>query len=89
MYKTVSSCHCCVKTGITLEGKRHLQRLIPTRPLELVARDIFGPLPETTKGNQYVLTISHRHSKLPRTVPTARITATAVACIFIDAWVIY
>jgi Integrase core domain len=56
-------------------------------PLDYVAIDILGPLPRTRKGNQYLLVIADRFSKLVRTVPLPRITATIVAWTFMEQWV--
>jgi hypothetical protein len=56
-------------------------------PLDYVAIDILGPLPRTKKGNQYLLVIADRFSKLVRTVPLSRITAASVAWAFMEQWV--
>ena len=38
------------------EGKGHLVQKDP--PMERITTDILGPLPETDKGNRYILVIS-------------------------------
>jgi transposase InsO family protein len=55
--------------------------------LDYVAIDILGPLPRTRKGNQYLLVIADRFSKLVRTVLLSRITAAIVAWAFMEQWV--
>lgn len=49
--------------------------------------DILGPLPRTDKGNQWVLVIKNRFSKLTRTIPLKQTTAPTIAQAFIDMWV--
>jgi transposase InsO family protein len=57
------------------------------RPLEFVAMDVFGPLPKTTRGNQYVLCICDRFSKMSVAVFMPDQTASTMAQVFIDRWV--
>lgn len=47
VYKAVSSCHCCARSGSTLMHKRHLQLFPRTEAFELAAMDILGPQPKT------------------------------------------
>jgi len=62
-------------------------RLFPANgPLEFVAIDILGPLLRTARGNKFLLVISDRYTKLTRTVPMTRITASAVAKAFAVHW---
>lgn len=81
----MSDCYSSAKTGTTLKHKRSLQQFATTRPLEFVAIDMLGPLPRTTEGNQRNVIITDRYSKLIRSVPTAKITTTAVTCMFFGA----
>lgn len=84
----VSNCHSCAKTGTAFKHKRHLQPFPVTRPWELDAMDILGPLPQTKKVNQHVVIITNIYSNLTLAIPNAIITKTPVAFIFFDAWVI-
>lgn len=87
MYRVVSTCHSCDKSDTKLKHKSRVQFLLETRPLEVFAMGTFGFLLKTTKGNQPVVIISNRYSKLTRAVHIARIKMTAVACLFFDSWV--
>jgi Integrase zinc binding domain/Integrase core domain len=59
----------------------------PDRPLEFVAMDVPGPLPKNTRGNQYVLFICDRFSKISVAVSMPDQTASTMAQVFIDRWV--
>lgn len=63
----------------------HLFR--PTEPLEFVAIDILELLPRTKIGNQFVVVMTNRFSKLTEAIWTTKTTATTVATIFINDWV--
>lgn len=63
-------------------------KLVPSKvPLEYVSIDILGELVRTKRGFQYLLVMTDRFSKLPRTVPLKRIAAAAIAQAFIKDWV--
>ena len=49
--------------------------------------DLLGPLPKTAHGNQHVLVITDRFSKLTRSIPLRTTTASVVANAFLDNWV--
>lgn len=87
VYKSISSCHSCVKPGTILNHKRHVQRFLAIRSLDLVAKDILCELSKMAKDNQHVVIISYRYYKLTRAVLNFKITRTTVACILFDAWV--
>ena len=59
----------------------------PDRPLEFFAMDVLGPLPKTSRGNQYVLCICDRFSKMSVAVVMPNQTASTMAQVFIDSWV--
>jgi hypothetical protein len=54
------------------------------RPMELWAMDILGPLPTTTRGNQYILVMSDHFTKWVEAVPIANQTAKTVAEAFVN-----
>lgn len=60
----------------------------PTRPLEFYFTDIVGPLRKTRHGHEYLLVITHRHSKLTRVFPLRNITADSVSKAFYNHWVL-
>lgn len=55
--------------------------------LEFVAIYILGELIKTGRGNQFLLVVAYRFSKLVRTVPMGSITAASVAQAFFTHWV--
>jgi Integrase core domain len=61
----------------------------PDGPLEFVAMDILGPFPISQSGSRYILVISDRFSKLSVAVPLPDQTATTVAQVLIDLWLVY
>ncbi|XP_067685776.1 uncharacterized protein [Haliotis asinina] len=85
MYKDVedycSSCHVC-----QVAGKPN--QLIPPAPLKVVPAvgeafskvliDIVGPLPKTSQGNQYLLTIMCLNTRFPEAIPLRKVTAAVV-----------
>ena len=49
--------------------------------------DLPGPLPKTAHGNQHVLVITDRFTKLTHSIPLRTTTASVVANAFLDNWV--
>ncbi len=87
-YATARKCSTCAKNRIKLRLKTNpLQLFPPSGPLESVAIDIFGPLLKTGKGNQYLLVICDRFTKLTKTVPLRGVTAGEVARAFTHEWI--
>src|SRR5205809_7052807 len=43
---------------------------IPTRPWESIGMDFLGPLPKSTKGNDMILIIVDRLTKMAKFIPT-------------------
>ena len=86
MYKDVDeyikTCHIC-----QVSGKPN--QVIPPAPLKTVPIvgeafskvliDIVGPLPRTSQGNQYILTVMCMTTRFPEAIPLRKITATVVA----------
>jgi hypothetical protein len=94
MYKDVENnvrqCTSCAKNRVQERKRVSLLKLFPaTETLEFVAIDILGPLPESVHGNRYLLLITHRSSKLTRTIPMRMTTALAVAKAFCAHWVFF
>lgn len=58
----------------------------PTQSLHSKSIDILGPLLRTPRGNRFLLMIMDHVTKLTRTVPLCRITATSVAQAFVIHW---
>lgn len=48
-----------------------------------MAIDIVGPLPQTMRGNWYVITFTDYLTKWPEAVPVVETSAETVACAFV------
>lgn len=84
-------CHCLLIAGHP--GERQMNNKI-RRDLywphmdfldhcSYVVTDILGSLPKTKSGNKFIVLMTDRYSKLTKTLPIARTTATAVAKIIV------
>ena len=77
--KTVHECESCAKNRIRLLKKANKLRLFPaTTPLECVAIDILGPLPNSKDGFRFMLVVTDRFTKLTHSFPLKGIKADAV-----------
>lgn len=86
-YATVDDCTSCARNRHIAKTQRKLRLFSATEPLEFVAIDILGPLPKTANGNQYIIVMTDRFSKLTKALPTAKTTATTVATTSLEHWV--
>ena len=70
----VRSCGGCQRAARNDNAKAPLQPLpIVSEPFAKVAFDIVGPLPRTTKGNKYLLTMICLFTKFPAAIPLRRV----------------
>ena len=79
--KYCQSCHVCQVVGKPNQG-------IPPAPLKIIPMtgeafskviiDIVGPLPKTSQGNQYLLTIMCANTRFPEAIPLRKVTAAVV-----------
>ena len=53
-------------------------------PMEMIAIDFVGPLPETDKGNRYLLVVSDYYTKWPEAFALRTQTAENVARVLVD-----
>ena len=60
----VQQCESCQKIKITKGPLAPMKPLKPTRPRELVTADVTGPLPVSSKQNQYILVVCDHFTKL-------------------------
>lgn len=89
-HAVTTSCTECARERVKYRKNSTRMKLFPaTAPLESVAIDILGELIRTKKGNRFLLVITDRFTKLTKTVPLKRITATAVAHAFVHHWVFH
>ena len=88
VYAFFANCTHCARNRI---GKRRktkcLKTFPPTKPLTDLCMDLLGPLPRTAAGNEHLLVIVDRFSKMTRAIPLQRIDAETIAAAFLDNWV--
>jgi len=88
VYAFVANCTQCARNRV---GKRrktnYLKTFPPTEPLTDLCMDLLGPLPRTAAGNEHLLVIVDRFSKMTRAIPLERIDAESIAAAFLDYWV--
>lgn len=87
-YATVRRYPICAKKRFLLcENVRRLQLFSAAVPLESVAIDVLGKLIKTARGNQYVLIISNRFTKLTKSIPLKSVSDFKAAKTFVHKWV--
>jgi len=87
VFEYVNGCMKCLRRkGRPLEQGK----LIPLpkgAPFQVVASDIFGPLPRTKRGNRFVLVFIDHFTKWPVIIPAKTITAEQFVTHFHDKWI--
>jgi len=88
VYAFAANCVQCARNRV---GKRrktnYLQTFPPTEPLTDLCMDLLGPLPRTEAGNEQLLVIVDRFSKMKRAIPLQQIDAESIEAAFSDHWV--
>lgn len=88
LYKYVSRCTSCIQNRGGLGKHRKYINLFPAAgPLEFVALDLLGPLPETSKGYKNFLVITDPFTKLNRAIRLKGTTSSVLAQAFLNRWV--
>lgn len=88
VYSYVRRCLSCQKHCQHPTHQRSIQ-LFPSKwPLKIVAIDIPRPLPKNKTNNKVIVVINKRYLILTRAIPTKKTTATHVAHICGDDWVV-
>jgi len=81
----VANCTQCARNGV---GKRrktnYLNSFPPTKPLPDLCMDLLSPLLRTAAGNEHLLVIVDRFSKMARAIFLQRIDAETIAAAFLD-----
>lgn len=76
---------CQLKKLVRVKGKQPMILTdTPGAAFDKVAMDIMGPLPQTPKGNKYVLTIQDQLTKFSLAAPLANITSVDIARVLIS-----
>jgi len=84
----VRDCQNCARGKPGIVQKADVVAIpIPAARFSHVHVDIVGPLPRSSKGHSYVLTMVDRATRWPEVVPLVNITAEEVADSFVDTWV--
>lgn len=77
----VKNCKICAAYKSDQKGPRGLMTIPPSvcRPWEVIATDLMGPFPRSTRGNQYILVVMDSFSKFSLVFPLRSATADVVA----------
>ncbi|KAK3100422.1 hypothetical protein FSP39_019732 [Pinctada imbricata] len=78
---------CISKRQIQSSSKAPMKTYIMGEPFERVEIDIYGPLPITTKGNKYILTMCDCFTKWTEAIPIPNQESTTIAQAFVDNFV--
>lgn len=88
VFLPVAQCASCAQNGRYYSHKRRLQLFRVRTPLKFVGIDILDPLQITLQGNQSVFVITVHYTKLARARQPSKTTATHLANMFFDYWMI-
>ncbi|CAH8547811.1 unnamed protein product [Dicrocoelium dendriticum] len=83
-----NACHECIrfKQPQTM-NRAPLQPMVIGYPNETVGVDVLGPLPETPRGNRYILVLVDYFTKWCEAIPTPYIDARSTAQLVFDHWI--
>jgi len=88
VYAFVANCTQCARNRVSKRRKtNYLKTFPPTEPLTDLCMDLLGPFPRTAAGNEHLLVIVDRFSKMTRAIPLKRIDAETITAAFLDNWV--
>jgi len=88
VYAFVANCTQCARSRVGQRRKKnYLKTFPPTEPLTDMCMDLLGFLPRTAAGNEHLLVIVDRFSKMTQSIPLQRIDAENIAAVFLDNWV--
>ena len=78
---------CSSRRSPTPKPRVPLQLQLAERPMERVAMDILGPLPETARGNKYILVIGDYFTKSKEAHAMPNMETVTVAKIFVNEFI--
>ena len=78
---------CSAVRSKTDSHRAPLQPMFAGFPFQIVALDIVGPLPETPRGNCYLLVMADYFTRWAEAFPLQSVTAEAVAIAVVNGWV--
>lgn len=88
VHKTALNSSQWPRMGTKLKHQGQLKLLPPVGSLKFLAIDLLWPLPRSKTGNQLVVIMTDRYSKLLRAILTTKITSTQVVHILFYGWVL-
>ena len=78
--KLIHTCVVCERTKPTLQHNRApMKTCIADRPMQRIAVDVLGPLPESTKGNKYIIVVADYFTKWTEAYPVPDHQAKTIA----------
>ena len=85
--KWCSNCIACNSRKSPPRNKAPLEVSHASRPLERIAMDIMGPLPETPRGNRYILVVGDYFTKWKEAYPLPDIEALSIAKVLVNEFI--
>ena len=84
----VMNCDVCQRTKPEVKRQRApMGRCMTGAPLERVAIDVMGPLPETVRGNKYIVVIGDYFTKWMEAYPTKNHQAETIAKVVVEGFI--
>ena len=83
----IAHCEPCARRSVKPPKQGLLQQEAVACPGERVAVDVAGPLPQSVRGNRFILVFTDYFTKWTEAVATPDHTAQTVARVFVDVWV--
>ena len=85
--KWCSNCIACNSRKSPPRNKAPLEVSHASRPLERIAMDIMGPLPETPRGNRYILVVGDYFTKWKEAYPLPDMEALSIAKVLVSEFI--
>ena len=84
----IRKCSACARRKSPgKKRKAPLQQRLSGSPMERIALDILGPLPESDEGNKYILVIADYYTKFVKAYPMPDETASTIARIVVEEFI--
>ena len=77
-------CVCAQRKSPTTSPRAQLKPIVTSYPLQMVATDILGPLPESQSGNSYIIVVADYFTRYTEAYPIPNQEATTVARKLVD-----
>lgn len=78
---------CSSRKSPSPKARAPLELSLVERPMQRVAMDILGPLPETPRGNKYILVVGDYFTKWKEAYPLRDTEALTIARVFVNEFV--